>query len=277
VDIKRIKNIPDKNLLIVTTGSQGEPMSALTRMANDEHKAVKLKKGDVVIFSSTPVPGNEKTVTNVVNKLYEKEVKVIQSDMMDIHVSGHASQEELKLLHTLVKPKYFIPVHGEHRHLNAHAELAEGLGMDSSNIFVMTNGDALTVKGHQAVHNKSAVQAGAILVDGYGVGDVGNIVLRDRKMLSESGLIIAVATVDTASGEIVSGPYLVSRGFVYVKDNSAIMTDATKVVEKSLRKCTDDGIRDFSSIKNKVRADLKAYIYSKTKRSPMILPIFMEI
>jgi ribonuclease J len=277
VDIRKIKNIPDKNLLIISTGSQGEPMSALTRMANGEHKAVQLKKNDVVLFSSTPVPGNEKTVTNVVNKLYELDVQVIQSDIMDIHVSGHASREELKLMHTLVKPKFFMPVHGEHRHLNEHAALAESLGMDKSNIFVMTNGDTLTIKGKKAFQTKNAVQAGAILVDGYGVGDIGNIVLRDRKLLSESGLIIAVATVDSATGEVVAGPYLVSRGFVYVKDNSAIMNDATAVVEKSLKKCQNDGIKDFSSMKNKVRADLKAYIYSKTKRNPMILPIFMEI
>ncbi|MBK5253033.1 MAG: ribonuclease J [Peptostreptococcaceae bacterium] len=277
VDIRKIKNIPDKNLLIISTGSQGEPMSALTRMANGEHKAVQLKKNDVVLFSSTPVPGNEKTVTNVVNKLYELDVQVIQSDIMDIHVSGHASREELKLMHTLVKPKFFMPVHGEHRHLNEHAALAENLGMDKSKIFVMNNGDALTLKGKSAVQTKNAVQAGAILVDGYGVGDIGNVVLRDRKLLSESGLIIAVATVDSASGEIVAGPYLVSRGFVYVKDNSAIMNDATAVVEKSLNKCQQEGIKDFTSMKSKVRSELKAYIYSKTKRNPMILPIFMEI
>ncbi len=277
VDVKKIKNIPDKNLLIVTTGSQGEPMSALTRMANDEHKAVQLKKSDVVLFSSTPVPGNEKTVTNVVNKLYEKGVEVIQSDIMDIHVSGHACKEELKLIHTLIKPKCFIPVHGEHRHLNGHAELAMGLGMEKSKVFVMSNGDALTISGNRATHKKNAVTAGAILVDGYGVGDVGNVVLRDRKLLSESGLIMAVATIDSSSGELLAGPELVTRGFVYVRENSAIINEATDVVKKTILKCQDEGIKDRNAIKNKVRTDLKGYIFSKTKRSPMILPIFMEV
>ncbi|HKK94733.1 MAG TPA: ribonuclease J, partial [Anaerovoracaceae bacterium] len=203
--------------------------------------------------------------------------EVIQSDIMDIHVSGHACKEELKLIHTLIKPKCFIPVHGEHRHLNGHAELAMGLGMEKSKVFVMSNGDALTISGNRATHKKNAVTAGAILVDGYGVGDVGNVVLRDRKLLSESGLIMAVATIDSSSGELLAGPELVSRGFVYVRENSAIINEATDVVKKTILKCQDEGIKDRNAIKNKVRTDLKGYIFSKTKRSPMILPIFMEV
>lgn len=276
VDLNKTKNIPDNELVIITTGSQGEPMSALSRMAADEHRNVKLKKGDMVILSSTPVPGNEKTVSNVVNKLYEKEVEVIYNDIADIHVSGHACQEDLKLMHSLIKPKFFMPVHGEHRHLVRHAKLAQELGMKKENIFVLDNGDQLTVDRKKAIQFKNVVSAEDILVDGLGVGDVGNIVLRDRKLLSESGLIIVAAAVDRNNGTIVSGPEIVSRGFVYVKENEDLMENMRKVAYDSIEKNLKGGFKDWSTIKNGVRDDMRKHIFSKTKRSPIILPIFLE-
>ncbi|MEF9922074.1 MAG: ribonuclease J [Anaerovoracaceae bacterium] len=277
VDIKKTKNIPDKELVIITTGSQGEPMSALSRMAVNDHKMVKLKKGDMVIFSSSPVPGNEKTVTNVVNKLCEKGINVIYSDIADIHVSGHACQEELKLMHSLIKPKYFMPVHGEYRHLIQHAKIAESLGMDPNNIFILENGDQLTVSKDKAVQQTGITSAGAVLVDGLGVGDVGNIVLRDRKLLSESGLIIVVATLDRKNGEILSGPDIVSRGFVYVRENEDLIKDARALVKDTLDKCLVSSSKDWSYIKSSVRDELRSFIYEKTKRNPVILPIFMDL
>jgi len=251
-------------------------MSALSRMAEDEHRNVKLKKGDMVILSSTPVPGNEKTVSNVVNKLYEKEVEVIYNDIADIHVSGHACQEDLKLMHSLIKPKFFMPVHGEHRHLVRHAKLAEELGMKKDNIFILDNGDQLTVDKKKAIQFKNVVQAEDVLVDGLGIGDVGNIVLRDRKQLSESGLIIIVASIDRNNGEIISGPEIVSRGFVYVKENEGLIDDAKKVAFDSISRNISGGFKDWSTIKNGVRDDMRKYIFKRTKRSPIILPIFLE-
>ncbi len=252
-------------------------MSALTRMANDNHRAVKLKKGDVVVFSSSPIPGNEKTITNVVNKLYEKQVKVFLSDFVDIHVSGHACQEELKLIHTLVRPKYFIPAHGEYRHLNEHANLATSLGTDRSNIFVMTNGDSLLIKGGRARVEKNYTQAEDILVDGYGVGDVGNVVLRDRKQLSESGLIVVSVAVDSYSKELATKPELITRGFIYVKENGPLLDDATEVVYETLARCKAKGTTDLAALKTAIRDDLKGYIYKKTKRSPVILPVILYV
>lgn len=277
VDLNKTRNIPDNELVIITTGSQGEPMSALARMANNEHRNVKLKKGDMVILSSTPVPGNEKTVSNVVNKLYEKEVEVIYNDIADIHVSGHACQEELKLIHTLIKPKFFMPVHGEYRHLVQHALLAENLGMRKDKIYILSNGDQLTVDRKSATKFHNVVNADDILVDGLGVGDVGNIVLRDRKLLSESGLIIVVSAIDRASGEIISGPDLVSRGFVYVRENEDLMNEAKKIAHQALEDSLEAGNRDWSGIKNNVREELRKFIFKKTKRSPIILPIFLDV
>lgn len=277
VDLKMTKNIPDDKLVIITTGSQGEPMSALSRIASGEHRAVKLKPGDMVIFSSTPIPGNEKTVFNVVNKLFEKGAEVIYSDIADIHVSGHAQREELKLLHSLIKPEYFLPVHGEYRHLIEHANLAEGLGMDKENIFIIENGDILNIGTNDATVQKNMVPAEAVLVDGYGVGDVGNIVLRDRKLLSESGLIIVVAAIDQASQTVVSGPDIISRGFVYVRENEELMEEARRVCEETLIKCEEMGLSDWNTMKSKVRDALGNYIYETTKRRPIILPIFLEV
>lgn len=277
VDLKMTKNIPDDKLVIITTGSQGEPMSALSRIASGEHKSVKLKKGDMVILSSTPVPGNEKTVSNVVNKLFEKGAEVIYSDIADIHVSGHACQEELKLIHSLIKPKFFMPVHGEYRHLIAHARLAESLGMDKENIFVLENGDILNVNRRRAKKEEDMVEADAILVDGLGVGDVGNIVLRDRKLLSESGLIIVVAAIEKESHMVVSGPDIISRGFVYVRENEKLIDEARKVAMEALDKCSNKKMKDWSAMKSQVRDALSSYIYETTKRSPIILPIFLEV
>ena len=277
VDLKMTKNIPDDQLVIITTGSQGEPMSALSRIASGEHKSVKLKKGDMVILSSTPVPGNEKTVANVVNKLFEKGAEVIYSDIADIHVSGHACQEELKLIHSLIKPKFFMPVHGEYRHLIAHARLAESLGMNKDNIFVLENGDILKVNKRRAKRETAMVEADAILVDGLGVGDVGNIVLRDRKLLSESGLIIVVAAIEKESHMVVSGPEIISRGFVYVRENESLIEEARKVAMEALEKCQNKRMKDWNTMKSQVRDALNSYIYETTKRSPIILPIFLEV
>lgn len=277
VDLKMTKNIPDDKLVIITTGSQGEPMSALSRIASGEHKAVKLKKGDMVILSSTPVPGNEKTVSNVVNKLFEKGAEVIYSDIADIHVSGHACQEELKLIHSLIKPKFFMPVHGEYRHLIAHARLAESLGMNKDDIFVLENGDILNVNRRRAIKESGMVEADAVLVDGLGVGDVGNIVLRDRKLLSESGLIIVVAAIERESHMVISGPDIISRGFVYVRENEMLMEEARKVAMEALDKCQNKRMKDWNAMKAQVRDALSSYIYETTKRSPIILPIFLEV
>lgn len=277
VDINKIKNIPDKNIVIITTGSQGEPMSALSRMASAEHKAVQIKKGDMVILSSSPVPGNEKTVSNIVNKLFEKGAEVIYSDIADIHVSGHACEEELKLMHILLKPKYFVPVHGEYRHLKAHAAIAENIQMNPEDIFILKNGNVLELTANSAVISKEEINSEPVLVDGLGVGDVGNIVLRDRKLLSESGLIIVVAAIDRATGEITSGPDIISRGFVYVRENEDLIEEARVVVCKALDKCVDDNVREWNTLKSAVRDSLRSFIYEKTKRSPVILPIFLEV
>lgn len=277
VDLKMTKNIPDDKLVIITTGSQGEPMSALSRIASGEHKSVKLKKGDMVILSSTPVPGNEKTVSNVVNKLFEKGAEVIYSDIADIHVSGHACQEELKLIHSLIKPKFFMPVHGEYRHLIQHSRLAESLGMKGENIFVLENGNILNVSRSKAYKEEQKVEADAILVDGLGVGDVGNIVLRDRKLLSESGLIIVVAAIDKESRMVVSGPDIISRGFVYVRENERLMEEARQVACEAIEKCQKKNIKDWNTMKSKLKDSLGSYIYQTTKRDPIILPIFLEV
>ncbi|MBR5315563.1 MAG: ribonuclease J [Firmicutes bacterium] len=277
VDLNKTKNIPDGELVIITTGSQGEPMSALARMANDEHRNVKLKKGDTVILSSSPVPGNEKTVSNVVNRLFEREVNVIYNEIADIHVSGHACQEELKLIHTLIKPRFFMPVHGEYRHLVQHSNIAESIGMRKDRIFILSNGDQLTVEKRNATHFQNVVSAEDILVDGLGVGDIGNIVLRDRKLLSESGLIIVVAAIERGSGQLLSGPDIVSRGFVYVRENEDLINDAKEIARETLEDCLEAGNKDWNGMKNVLRDELRKFIFTRTKRSPIILPIFLDV
>lgn len=277
LDINKTKKIPDKELVIITTGSQGEPMSALTRMAKADHKAIEIKPGDQVILSSTPIPGNEKLVSNVVNMLFERGAEVIYSDIAETHVSGHACQEELKLVLSLIKPRYFMPVHGEFRHLKAHANLGEEMGIKKEKIFLLENGDCLELTGRRARQLQGVVQSGGVMVDGLGVGDVGNIVLRDRKLLSESGLIVIVASIDGATHEVVSGPDIISRGFVYVRENEDLIVQAQKVAVKAMEKCKSQNIEDWNAIKNTLRDDLKRFIYNKTERNPVILPIFMEV
>lgn len=277
IDLNKAGNIPDKELVVITTGSQGEPMSALARMASNDHKAVNIRSNDMVILSSTPVPGNELTVANVVNQLVAKGAEVIYSDIAETHVSGHACQEELKLMHSLIRPKYFMPVHGEARHLQTHADLANELGMPRENIFILNNGDQLTLSAKGASKKEKVAEAEGIFVDGLGVGDVGNIVLRDRRLLSESGLIIVVASIDKEAGMIVSGPDIISRGFVYVRENEDLIDAACERAESIIIDCLARNVKDWNGIKTAVREGLRKYIYGKTERSPIILPIFMEV
>ncbi len=276
IDIDMIKNYTDDQLVIITTGSQGETMSALTRMAAGEHKKVVITPNDMVIISATPIPGNEKLVSNVINDLMQIGAEVIYSALENVHVSGHACQEEQKLIISLAKPKYFIPVHGEYRQLRAHAETAKLMGIPAENIFILENGKTLELNKDKAEITAS-VPCGKILVDGLGVGDVGNIVLRDRQHLSQDGLIVIVMTMDGSTGEIVSGPDVVSRGFVYVRESETLMDDVKKVINEEVRMFEEEGVRDWSTIKSTLKDDLRDYIFQRTKRNPMILPIIMEV
>lgn len=276
IDINDMDRYPGDRIVILTTGSQGEPMSALTRMAFSEHRRVELTPGDWVIISATPIPGNEKTVSRVINKLMEIGTKVIYESFADVHVSGHACREELKLIHRLIKPEFFIPVHGEHRHLKRHAELAEELGMPSENIFIANNGSVIEFTKNSGAMNQF-VQSGNVLVDGLGIGDVGNIVLRDRKHLSEDGLIIVVVTMGKQEGKVIAGPDIISRGFVYVRESEDLLEEARKIVQDALQKCEEKRITDWASLKSAIREALRGYIYDKIKRNPMILPIIMEV
>ncbi len=273
IDIEQLKNYPNEKTVIITTGSQGESMAALSRMAGDIHKKISIGPGDTVIFSSNPIPGNEKTVTNVINKLLVKGADVI---FQDVHVSGHACQEEIKLMYSLLHPKYAIPVHGEYKHLKAQAKLAKELGIPKENIFIMLSGDVLELDKEEAkVTGK--VPVGGILVDGLGVGDVGNIVLRDRQRLAEDGILIVVLALDGYSDQLVSGPDIVSRGFVYVRESDELMEEARQIVDESVHACLDRGISDWGKIKGGIKDSLGEYVWKKTKRRPMILPIIMEV
>ncbi len=275
IDIDEIKNYNPEQLVIITTGSQGEPMSALTRMSRNEHRQVNITPKDFIIISATPIPGNEKLVTNVVNELMKSGAEVVYEKMYDVHVSGHACQEEQKLILSLTKPKFFIPVHGEYKHLAKHAETARKLGIAENNIIIASIGDVIETDGVD-MKVKGAVQAGRVLVDGLGVGDVGSIVLRDRKHLSQDGLLIAIATVNSPSGEIIAGPDVISRGFVYVRESEELMEDARKLLSSTLRKCFENDITEWNAIKIRMKDVLSNFIYQKTKRNPMILPIIME-
>ncbi|MBK5251169.1 MAG: ribonuclease J [Peptostreptococcaceae bacterium] len=277
ININDISRYPDNEIVVATTGSQGEPMSALVRMANAEHRQMTLQKGDTVIMSSSAIPGNEKTISNIINLLYEKGVDIIYEDTLDdIHVSGHACQEELKLIHSLVKPKYFIPVHGEYRHLARHAKLAEELGMSENNIFIGKNGNVIEINKDFASMTET-VPSGIILVDGLGVGDVGNIVLKDRKVLSEDGLMVVVVTLSKKENKIISGPDIISRGFVYVRESEDLMDGSRKVVSDALEDCLSKNTKEWSTLKSAIRDSLGKHLYNKTKRNPMILPIITEI
>lgn len=277
IEPNQIKNYSPHETVIMTTGSQGEPMAALSRMASSEHKMVEVGPGDKIIISSSPIPGNEKMVSKVINELMKKGADVIYEGLMDVHVSGHAKQEEIKLLHALVKPKYLMPVHGEYRHLKTHKDLAITLGMQKENIFLMSIGDVLEVSKASGAKLNGTVPVGQILVDGLGVGDVGNIVLRDRKHLSEDGLMIVVVALDRDSGHVVSGPEIISRGFVYVRESGDLMDEAVKLVRDELYDCERRRITDWTQIKNIVRDELKEFLWQKTKRSPMIMCIIMEV
>ncbi len=276
IDINLIKNYPDDKLVIITTGSQGEPMSALTKMAFGEHRKVSLTPNDYVIISATPIPGNEKMVGNVVNELMKRGVEVIYEKMYDVHVSGHACQEELKLMMGIIRPKFFIPVHGEQKHLQKHAALGVAMGIAPENIYIGNIGDKIKLS-QDGIALADTVPAGEVYVDGLGVGDVGNIVLNDRKRLSKDGIVIIVVTIDSASGEIVSGPDVVSRGFIFVKENEELMRSARDLACQIFAKNYDNKHRDWNNVKTKLRDEISHVMYEKTKRSPMVLPIFMEI
>lgn len=272
IEIDQVKNYTDEQVVLITTGSQGESMAALSRMAADIHKKISIKPNDTIIFSSHPIPGNEKAVSKVINELTEKGAKVV---FQDVHVSGHACQEEIKLIYSLVRPKYAIPVHGEFRHLTAQAHVVEELGFPKENIFILRSGNVLEMDENSAKIT-GTVQTGAILVDGLGVGDVGNIVLRDRQRLAEDGIMIVVMTLENRSNVLLAGPDIVSRGFVYVRESEGLMEGAREVVNQALENCLDSHISDWGKIKNTVKDALSDYVWKQTKRSPMILPIIME-
>ena len=276
IDIDETHNYTPDKIVIITTGSQGEPMSALTRMAMNDHKKVDIMPGDTVIISATPIPGNEKLVSRTIDHLYKLGADVIYEKSNGVHVSGHASQEEIKMMHNLVRPKFFMPVHGEYRHLVKHANLAKSLGMDSDHIVIGENGSVIELtKNSISINGK--VPAGKVLVDGLGVGDVGNIVLRDRRQLSQDGIMIVVVTIDKESCHVVSGPDIVSRGFVYVREAEGLMDEARDKVQAALERCEENNVSEWSAIKSTVRDSLGRFLYERTRRRPMILPIIMEI
>ncbi len=276
IDIDMINRYLPEQIVVVTTGSQGEPLSALHRMAFGEHRHVNIVPGDMIIISATPIPGNEKTVSKVVNELMKQNATVVYEKMYDVHVSGHACQEELKLMLNLIKPKYFIPVHGEQKHLYKHANLAKMMGIPNENIMITTIGNTIELSKDK-IRLSEVVPAGRVLVDGLGVGDVGNIVLRDRKHLAEDGVIIVAMTMDAISREVIAGPEVISRGFVYVRESEQLMEDATEAACKAIEACYLNHVRDFATIRQRVRDSVSKFIYERTRRSPMILPIIMEL
>ena len=273
VETDQLKNYPDEKTVLITTGSQGESMAALSRMANGTHKKITIKPKDTIIFSSNPIPGNEKAVSHVINELFQKGADVI---FQDVHVSGHACQEEIKLIYSLVKPKYSIPVHGEYKHLMAQAKVVEDLGMDKDNIFILSSGDVLELDEEGAAVT-GRVQTGDVMVDGLGVGDVGNIVLRDRQHLAEDGIIIVVMTLENGSGRVLAGPDIVSRGFVYVRGSESLMDEAKAVLDETMDYCMDKNITDWGKIKSEIKDSLGDFVWKETKRRPMIMPIIMEV
>ena len=276
IDIDDIRNYSNDQIVVICTGSQGEPMSALTRMSMGENRKVQIVPGDTVIISAAPIPGNEKMVSNTINHLYMLGAEVVYEKANGVHVSGHASQEELKLMHHLVRPKFFMPVHGEYRHLVKHARLAESLGMDPKNIMIAQNGSVVELSRDKICVN-GKVMAGKVLIDGLGVGDVGNIVLRDRRQLSQDGIMIVVVGVDSATNQIVSGPDIVSRGFVYVREAEDLMVEAKGRVQDALDKCEERNHTEWSTLKVAIRDSLGRFLFEKTRRRPMIIPIIMEV
>ncbi|MFW5998758.1 MAG: ribonuclease J [Halanaerobiaceae bacterium] len=275
VDIKDCSKYPDKEIVLLTTGSQGEPMAALTRMARGDHYHINISPGDTVVISASAIPGNEKLIGQTINQLFEKGAEVIYEDVSGVHVSGHASQEELKLMLNLTDPKYFIPTHGEYRHLHQHANLAKKIGISPENIYIASTGDVISFTEDE-IKKTGNVSSGNILVDGLGVGDVGNIVLRDRRLLSEDGIIIVVVTIDQ-KGNILSGPDIITRGFVYIRESEKLISEATARVKEALKECEEDNITEWSVLKATIKDALSNFIYQKIERNPMILPIIMEV
>lgn len=276
IGIDQVSKYNNDQVALITTGSQGEPMSALARMAASEHKKINVIEGDTVIISASPIPGNEKFVSRVINQLFKKGAEVIYESLAEVHVSGHACQEELKLMQTLVKPRFFIPVHGEYRHLKQHAELACKVGLPDKNFVLAENGDVIEVTRNYIKKN-GTVTSGQVFVDGLGVGDVGHIVLRDRKHLSQDGILTVVVTIEKDSGSVIAGPDIISRGFVYVRESEGLMDEAREIVKNVLRDCEERNITDWATLKSNMRDGLREFLYEKTKRKPMILPIIMEI
>ncbi len=276
IDIDNIKKYQPNQLVIITTGSQGEPMSALYRMAYNEHRKVDITSGDLVIVSANPIPGNEKFVSNVINELCKKGAEVIHEREANVHVSGHACQEELKMILALTKPRYFIPVHGEYKHLMKHSELAQLMGINKNNIFILENGKVLEIT-NSGTKTTETVQSGRVFVDGLGVGDVGNIVLRDRKHLAEDGLIVIVVSIEAENGYVVAGPDIISRGFVYVRESENLMEEVRSIAKACLENCEKNNIRDWNSIKTNIKSKVSERLYAETKRKPMILPVIMEV
>lgn len=276
VDLKDLRLYNNDQITIVTTGSQGEPMSALTRIAASTHKNIQIEKDDMIIISASPIPGNEKAVSRVINELTHKGAEVIYKSIEEIHVSGHACEQELKLIHSILKPKYFVPVHGEYKHLRKHILIAEEVGLEKEKSFILENGDVLSLSRKSACIAKK-VQAGNILVDGSGVGDVGNIVLRDRKNLSRDGIINVIVAIEKESHAIVGGPDIITRGFVYVRESEELVNEIKEISYESIQKSIDNNVFKWSEIKNNIRSDIGSFIYSKTKRKPIIVPIIMEV
>lgn len=276
ISVDDIHKYPAEKITIITTGSQGEPMAALSRIASSTHRKIAIEKGDSVIISASPIPGNEKLISKLIDVLFKKGAEVIYNAIEEVHVSGHACQEELKLMHTLIKPKFFMPVHGEYRHLRQHGLLAEGLGMDNKNIFLLETGQVLELSRNGA-RKSGIVPSGSIMIDGLGIGDVGNVVLRDRKHLSEDGIITVVVTIDKASISVISGPDIVTRGFVYERESRDLLNEARDVVKVELDKCMDKKITDWFIIKSNIKYSLGEFLYNKTKRRPIILPVIIEI
>ena len=276
VDLKDLRLYNNDQITIVTTGSQGEPMSALTRIAASTHKNIQIEKDDMIIISASPIPGNEKAVSRVINELTHKGAEVIYKSIEEIHVSGHACEQELKLIHSILKPKYFVPVHGEYKHLRKHILIAEEVGLEKEKSFILENGDVLSLSRKSACIAKK-VQAGNILVDGSGVGDVGNIVLRDRKNLSRDGIINVIVAIEKESHAIVGGPDIITRGFVYVRESEELVNEIKQISYESIQKSIDNNVFKWSEIKNNIRSDIGSFIYSKTKRKPIIVPIIMEV
>ena len=276
IEIDEIKNYNNENITIITTGSQGEPMAALARIAYGNHRKIKIEKDDLFIISASPIPGNDKLISKVINELFKKGADVIYEDLEEVHVSGHAYREELKLMHRLIKPKYFMPVHGEYRHLKHHKDLAVTLGMRSKNVFILERGDVLEINNEEA-RISGKVQSGTVLVDGLGVGDVGTLVLRDRKHLAQDGLVNIVVTIEKESYSIIAGPDIITRGFVYVKESEELINELKEIATEELQNCLDQKILEWYLIKANIKKALERYIYDKTKRRPTIIPIIMEI